>query len=72
MTRKEKPVNLATKSNRPVIRKKDEQKAIIEEDERHWQAAFDATTPEQLAALEKIFIEDEERGGTTPLDFTDK
>ena len=34
-----------------------------------WQQAIAATTPEQLTRLELMFMEDEERDGTEPLDF---
>ena len=43
--------------------------AELEEDERKWRAAFDATTPEQLSKLEQMFAEDEQEG-TFPLNFS--
>ena len=38
-------------------------------DEQKWDAAFEATTDEDLLCLEQAFREDEKREGTTPLGF---
>jgi hypothetical protein len=43
----------------------------LREDEQAWRTKFAATTPEQLAALEAMFLEDEKEG-TTALEFSKK
>lgn len=55
----------------PRTRKR-KREAIIEADEQQWETAFKATTPNQIKKLEQMFLEEEEREGTLPLDFTDK
>lgn len=42
----------------------------IEDDNRNWTEAFAASSPEQLAKLEQMFREDEERDGTGLLEFS--
>ena len=49
-----------------------EETEIIAEDERHWDAAFDATTPEQFAKLQAKVRQSIKKKGKKPLDFTDK
>jgi hypothetical protein len=47
-------------------------KPLSLENDRKWEEAFAATTPEQLARLERLFLEAELRDGTEPLDFDGK
>lgn len=44
----------------------------IEEDERKWDAAFAATSPEKLAKLEQRVLARMKNQGTKPLDFAGK
>lgn len=43
-----------------------------EEADRKWKEAFANTTEEEFDRLEKMFLEEEEKYGTMPLDFTGK
>lgn len=40
-----------------------------EEGDQKWKEAFANTTPNEFDWLEKMFMEEEEKYGTTPLDF---
>ena len=49
----------------PIAEKDSDKK----EAERKWREAFAGTTEEELDHLEQIFVEEEAKHGTTPLDF---